>query len=152
LNSDVKAGLDGLTENETKLASYHNTRFTEIYLGMTDVNKKTNWILLNHTARSLYSVIADGNYAATNAGRAEWVSLIDDSSLQPNCSKEGFNLKFSNARLRIGFAGNNEDDCNTPDTFIGFSISINPLNKLSCENIDSLQKRNLKAFGYILVR
>ncbi len=119
---NVEAGLEGLTESETKLASYYNTPFTKVCLGMK-VNNVTNWILLNHTASSLYSVIADGNYIETNAGRAEWVSLIKGASLQPKCNKEGFNLQPNpGMKLRIGFAGNNENNCNTSDSLIGFGI------------------------------
>ncbi|CAB4004703.1 Hypothetical predicted protein [Paramuricea clavata] len=149
---NVNAGLDGLTKNETKLASYHNTPFTEICLGMTDVINNTNWILLNHTASSLYSVIADGNYAATNAGRAKWMSLMDGSSLQPNCNKEGFNIKHQKLDMRIGFAANNEDNCASCDSFIGFGINRHNKWKIYSGTIKSLANITLKAFGYILVR
>jgi hypothetical protein len=146
---NVKGGLDGLAENETKLASYHNTPFTEICLGMIDVNNNTNWMLLNHTASSLYNVIADGNYTATNAGRANWLSLINGSSLQPNCNKEGFNMKHP--MLRIGFAADNQSDCASPNSLIGFGIN-RPNWKMYSGTMNFLTNITLKAFGYILVR
>ena len=74
---NIDSGLDGLTQNEAKLASYHNTPLTKLCLGMSQ-NGVTNWILVNYTATSLYSVIADGNYHATNVERAEWISLISN--------------------------------------------------------------------------
>ena len=40
--------------------------------------------------------------------------------MQPYCNSEGFN---SLGRVRIGILGNNENDCNTPDTFVGVGSS-----------------------------
>ena len=159
----VEAGLEGLTQNEAKLASYGNTPFTKICLGMTR-NDATNWILVNHAAKSLYSVIADGSYThfASNAGRAEWMSLINDASLQKHCNREGFNVQFSyrHLKLRIGIAGNNEDNCDSCDSAIGFGIEIKNTFlflttnfKWSSGNLkfQTLQNKKVKTFGYILV-
>ena len=147
---NVKEGLNGLRKNEAKLASYHNTPFTKLCLGMKE-NDVTNWIIVNYNATSLYSVIADGNYRKTNAGRAEWISLINGAQLQSKCSKEGFNVKCSshNLKLRIGIAGNNENDCDTCDSAIGFGIEIK-LWKWSCGNINFSPQK--KTFGYIFVQ
>ena len=41
-----------MTQNETKLASYHNTPFTKVCLGMT-ANNVTNWIQVNPSKISL---------------------------------------------------------------------------------------------------
>ena len=121
------------------------------------VNNVTNSILLNHNASSLYNVIADGNYIETNAGREEWLSLIKGASLQQKCNKEGFNLQLHNMNLRIGFAGNNQDNCGTCDSFIGFGIykrrGINNEWKWSSGNINLQGSwRFLKSFGYIFVQ
>ena len=85
---NVEAGLDGLAQNETKLASYLNTPFTKLCLGMTR-NGVTNSILVHYTATSLYSVIADGSFHNTSAGRGEWLSLINGVNLQPNATRKG---------------------------------------------------------------
>jgi hypothetical protein len=77
----VEDGLEGLPEKESKLASYWNTPFKKICLGMT-VNGSRKWMMLDYEASSLYSVIADGQYQSTTAGRPAWKSLIADSSLQ----------------------------------------------------------------------
>ncbi|XP_028412836.1 uncharacterized skeletal organic matrix protein 5-like [Dendronephthya gigantea] len=131
-------GLEGLTEKESKLASYWNTPFTKICLGMSH-KKATKWMTLDDTASSLYSVIADGQFRATTAGRAAWKSLIAGSSLQKNCNREGFNAVF---RIRIGFQANNEEDCNSCDSWIGYGA------ERTCGNGD----KNLATFGYILVQ
>ena len=147
-----KKTLNGLTQNETKLASYHNTPFKKVCLGMTR-NNITNWILVNYTATSLYSVIAgDGNCSETNVGRAKWMSLINDTKLQPHCNKEGFNVQCSRPGLksRIGILGNNEDDCTSCDSVIGFGIKIwnwkGSSGNIYYKNID------IKTFGYIFVQ
>jgi hypothetical protein len=48
----VEDGLEGLNEKQTKLASYWNTPFNKICLGMK-VNGVTKWIALNYTTNSL---------------------------------------------------------------------------------------------------
>ena len=147
---NVTAGLDGLTQNETKLASYHKTPFKKVCLGMTR-NNVTNWILVDNSATSLYSVIAKGNYRRTNIGRKEWMSLISSASLQHNCNMEGFNVQCSQPwpKARIGIFGNNEDDCKSCDSGIGFGIKTYH-EKGSSGNI--YKKNMLKTFGYIFVQ
>ena len=161
---NVTAGLDGLTQNETKLASYHNTLFKKVCLGMTR-NNVTNWILVklvNYIATTLYSVIADGAYRKTNVGRAEWMSLINGASLQDNCKKEGFNVKCSETnpngrrKSRIGILANNQDQCNSCDSVIGFGIKMRDW-KWSSGHIYYLNNNNKKmlimeTFGYIFVQ
>ena len=156
----VEAGLDGLAQNETKLASYYNTPFTTVCLGMTR-NGVTNWILVEYTATTLYSVIADGSFHNTGAERGEWLSLINGVNLQPNCNKEGFNVNVSNNnhKLRIGIAGNNENDCDSCDSLIGFGIerktSMHGTVKWSSGNILLYPPKDrslIKTFGYIFVQ
>ena len=118
-------------------------------------NDVTNWILVNYPATSLYSLIADGNYLQTNAGRAEWMSLINDVFLQENCNREGFNVMFGhhNLKLRIGIVSNNENDCDSCDSVIGFGIEMKSW-KWSSGNIH-IKKfwiDHKMTFGYIFVQ
>ncbi|CAB3998900.1 Hypothetical predicted protein, partial [Paramuricea clavata] len=94
----VEDGLEGMTEKQTKLASYWNTPFNKICLGMK-VNgaRETKWIVVDHQAWSLFNEIADGIFKSTTAGKVKWKSLIDNSSLQKKCNKEGFNFRFVQA-------------------------------------------------------
>ena len=48
----VEDGLKGLTKNQTKLASYSNTSFNKICLGMK-VNNVTKWIVHDQPTSSL---------------------------------------------------------------------------------------------------
>jgi hypothetical protein len=82
-----------LNEKQTKLASYWNTPFNKICLGMK-VNGATKWIALNYTTNSLNSVIEDGTFQkGTTFGKEAWKSLVNGSSLQENCDEEGFNIQ-----------------------------------------------------------
>ena len=141
-------------KNETKLASYHNTPFDKICLGMTG-NDVTNWILLSYTATSLYSVIADGSYHETNLGREAWKSLINDAILQPNCTKEGFNAQclYKGRKSRIGILTSDKNDCSYCKAVIGFGIKIGSLEWSSGYWYKSSTAKNKKfTFGYIFVQ
>ncbi|XP_028412658.1 uncharacterized skeletal organic matrix protein 5-like [Dendronephthya gigantea] len=156
----IEDGLEGLTEKESKLASYWNTPFKKICLGMT-VNGHRRWMTLNYEASSLYSLIADGQYRNTSAGRAAWKSLIAGSSLQLNCNKEGFSIESIHIEnyVRIGYHANDENNCGTPDSCIGFGTyykACGVTSNITCGNIalcynNDNGKKLTPAFGYILV-
>ncbi len=161
----VEDGLKGLTEKQTKLASYWNTPFNKICLGMK-VNGVVKWIVIDHQASSLFNVIADGAFRKTTAGKEAWKSLIDGSGFQQNCNKEGFNIESINGRynlymeVRIGFMANNQNHCGSCDTCIGFGTTARgcysgAVRKTTCGYIAICGKFNNKetaAFGYILVQ
>ena len=159
----VEDGLEGLTEKQTKLASYWNTPFDKICLGMK-VNNVTKWIVINHQASSLFNVIVDGVFKNTAVGKEKWLSLMDGSLLQENCNREGFNLIKSyryrvQLKVRIGVIANNQNHCNSCDSCFGFGTSVRGCNgkirKTTCANIaicGKLNNKNTPAFGYIFVQ
>ena len=160
----VDNGLEGLSERQTKLASYWNTPFDKICLGMK-VKNVTKWIMINYQASSLFNVIADGVFRNTAVGKDKWLSLMDGSLLQENCNKEGLNINvqgFSLAyvKVRIGIIANNENDCKTCDSCLGFGTSVvecgaGSILKETCGNIamcNQLSNKNTPAFGYIFVQ
>ena len=156
----VEDGLEGLTEKESKLASYWNTPFKKICLGMT-VNGDRKWMVLDYESSSLYSLIADGQYRSTTAGRSAWKSLIAGSSLQPNCNEEGFSIAYDQHKVRIGYYANNQDTCIEADSCIGFGITYTACymitSHITCGNIAQCNgndngKKLTAAFGYILVQ
>ena len=105
-----------------------------------------------YPASSLYSLIADGNYRQTNLGRNTWKGLISGSSLQRNCNKEGFNTE-GDKRARLGIIANEQNDCRSPDSFLGLGTSPagHAAGNLAKHNPDN-GHRNTKVMGYILVR
>ncbi len=131
----------------------------------------TKWIVIDHHARSLYNVMANGSFQNTTAGKEAWKSLIiDDSSLQRKCNLEGFNIKKPNKyyegayiNARIGIVANNQGDCESCDSCIGFGITARGCGRIlddgsvktsTCGNIAICGKFNntdTAAFGYILV-
>ena len=157
---EVNDGLEVLTQRESKLASYWNTPFSKICLGM-QVND-TKWIAIDHEASSLFNLIANGKFTAANIKKSKWESLIDGSSLQQNCNKQEFNIGGGNSNkrmyLRIGLAANEQNDCKTCNSCIGFGTSITgcdgKVRDRACGNVHVCREHqnNIAAFGYILVQ
>ena len=125
------------------------------------IGHQTRFIAITKHATSLYSLIAGGNYHATSLGRNTWKSLLGSfASLQPNCNKEGFNAvglgHSARPKARIGIIANEQNDCITPDSRIGFGTGGNPYNSNTCGNQakhggDNGDK-DTKAMGFILVQ
>ena len=123
-------------------------------------NDQMNFILLPLTATSLYSVIADGRHRSTFLGRNKWKTLIGSAaSLQRNCNREGFNnigVETFRGKARIGILGNEQNDCNTPDSRIGFGTGGVNDDSNTCGNEATTGADNgdkhIKAMGYILVQ
>ena len=112
----------------------------------------------SYPASSLYSLIADGNYRQTRLGRNKWKSLISGSSMQRNCNREGFNARAGsdgNSRARLGLIANENNDCYSPDSFIGLGTyhedQKNVAGNFAMHSPDNGDK-NIKVMGYILVR
>ena len=124
------------------------------------IGQQINFIVVNKQAKSLYSLIADGQYRATSLGRNTWKTLIgSEASLQLNCNREGFNAVGTNSlhsKARIGFIGNQENDCNSCDSRIGFGTGGLFDNSNTCGNQATHAPDNgdkhIKAMGYILVQ
>ena len=121
--------------------------------------QQDRFIVMKKTGSSLYSMIADGQYRTTLLGRDTWKTLIgSEASLQANCNREGFNVMTDNnndwPKARIGILGNNENDCNTCDTRIGFGTGGGSDNNNTCGNEAHkvYGDTHIKAMGYILVQ
>ena len=130
-----------------------------------NVNGKTKWIVIDHKASSLFDVIANvTTFTKTSIGRSSWESLIDGSSLQQNCFKEGFNINGGRSDkkmyVRVGLVADNGYHCSWCNSFIGFGASITGCDgkvKLkACGNVyacySEVNDVNIAAFGYILVQ
>lgn len=126
------------------------------------VAQRNRFIAINKTASSLYALLVDGKYRSTSLGRDTWKALIgSQASLQINCNREGFNVvsHFGDdywPRARIGIVSNNQNDCYTCDSGIGFGTSGYPDNATTCGNgangLYTAEDANIKAVGYILVQ
>jgi len=124
------------------------------------IGQQSKFIVINQTANSLYSLIADGQYRATSLGRDTWRSLIgSQASLQANCNREGFNAvcsDFFHSKARIGFLANQPNDCVSCDGRIGFGTGGRHDDSNTCGNVATFGGDNgdkyIKAMGYILVQ
>ena len=147
-----------MDSHETKLPTYWNTPFNKICLGMK-IGQQFKSVVINHQARSLYSLIADDKYRATSLGRNTWKKLIGTrASLQTNCNMEGFNVlsSINNSKARIGICSNDQNDCLSCDSRIGFGTGGYPDDSNTCGNEAKHGADNgdqhIKAMGYILVQ
>ena len=124
------------------------------------IGNQMNFIVINKQANSLHSLIADGKYRATSLGRNTWKSLVgSEASLQSNCNKEGFNAvgdDYPHSKARIGVLGNQEGNCGSCDSRVGFGTGGKHDNSNTCGNEATHSPDNgdkhLKAMGYILVQ
>jgi len=164
IDFNLPGGKTGFDSLETKLPTYWNTHFSKICLAMKLGHQMKTTVIYRH-ASSLYSLIADGQYRATSLGRDTWKSLVgSQASLQPNCNKEGFNTAWAYGpsskhpirAARIGILGNNEDDCISCDTKIGFGTGGEYDDSITCGNDAAAGGDNgikrIKTMGYILVQ
>ena len=153
---DYSYGRDGGLDNrQFKGSTYWRTSFKEICVAMK-YNGNLRAFSFSYPASSLYGLIADGRYRQTHLGRDKWKSLISGSSLQRNCNREGFNVYDSSIRVRIGVFSNQQNDCNSPNSFIGLGTydggKKNTAGNYAYEYSPDNGNTNLKVMGYILVR
>ena len=120
------------------------------------IGQQIKFLVINKQANSLYALIADGKYRATSLSRNTWKTLIGfRASLQTNCNKEGFNTAASrkgSSKARIGILGNNQKDCVTCESRIGFGTGGYSDDSNTCGNNGDDGKTKIKAMGYILVQ
>jgi len=125
------------------------------------IGQQINFIAINKKAKSLYSLIADGQYRATSLGRNTWKKLIgSQASLQLNCNREGFNVKgdtyYGDSKARIGIISEDSASCRYCVSRIGFGTRGFPDESNTCGNEAAKSPDNgdkhIKAIGYILVQ
>eukprot|EP00118_Oscarella_pearsei_P009796 m.57274 g.57274 ORF g.57274 m.57274 type:complete len:269 (+) comp34701_c0_seq3:363-1169(+) len=144
---------------EAKLPSFWTLPTKEILLGIK-TGHEMRWITIQKQSSSLRALFS-GNQP-TNLGRTVWKSLIRGSSLQPNCDREGFNVNMKYVYVRIGISSNQENDCNSNDSWLGFggrglgacNTSFTRWNL--CGNIATCApdngNQNIFSMGYIFAR
>lgn len=119
-SSTLNTTSTDLSLTEAKFASFNTMPFTQLRLGMRE-GTTDRFITVAATGTSLLSRFSTTGYLATAAGRSAWQSLIGTPRLQQYCSQEGTNNAVGTyASVRIGILGNQENECGSPDSFIGF--------------------------------
>jgi hypothetical protein len=112
-----------LSPNEAKLAGYATLPVAElrVVLAPADALDETNAVISPLVAESLASAIGSG-FTPLAVSRDAWLSLVPGAVLQEHCNRSGIDAAgddAQHARVRIGIVSNQEDDCGTPDSFIG---------------------------------
>ena len=116
-------------------------------------------LVIDETSSSLYDLIADGSYRATKGGREIWESLLPGSQVERGCFLEGFNAhgtKEGSAGARIGIVASDQQNCTSPNSFIGFGTAggeCSDIREISCgsESGACHTDEYVPAFGYIFV-
>ena len=152
---NVEDGLKSFHQNEAKFSAFNELSFVDVCIGMK-VSTDTRWLRLpGISKKSLRSIFNAGTEVFSSSGRNAWKGLVSSSSLQTNCNKEGFNMKDGNSPsllLRLGYVANEQNDCNSCDSFIGVGAKW----RISCGNIAAASpdngNRNTPAMCYLLVK
>jgi type II secretory pathway pseudopilin PulG len=147
---------------------YDDTEFKWDHFSILPFNQvmlelKTGWatryIIAAVTDSSLQNIFSNW-YRPTYLTRDVWKTIIEDSSLQTECNKEGFNVSSTSYwhHVRFWILWNEQTDCTSPDSRLGIGgsgtacgTSSAPVwNQAWCsaDNWDI----NITSFGYLYVR
>ena len=103
---------------EAKFPSFSEVAISEIRVVMVETESAE--MTLKVTGTSFMSVMR-GPFIPIAKTRQEWLNLVANAVVQPNCNKGGINNFFRDPffRVRIGMVANEQADCNSPDSFVG---------------------------------
>jgi hypothetical protein len=169
-----------MTQTEAKFESYNTVPFTSI-LGMMQALASTSTpnmlqipfadsTSLNH----LISSTATNTLTSTIAS-STWTALtVPVATIQANCNMGGINIVPGagtcigpdGVSIRIGFIANDQDDCCSPNSYVGFggendgdpdctpvSLSAGSMEGVESEDIACFGgTANIQDFGFIFVR
>ncbi len=146
----ISADKPDFDKQQARLPGYAQLPLTQLRVGLTVDASPPATLVLAVQGSSLGYLISQGKLIATSAGRQNWKSLLVDSSLQMYCSQEGLNT----IDCRIGISSNQENDCASPDSWLGigcvggFAAGNFADGNWSPDN----GAKATKAFGYVWVR
>ena len=156
----LNAGQPDLDRNEAKLPSFWSVPMTELRVGMVE-DTTTRWLVVPLAvaggAVSLFYVIQNGA-PQTTLGRGAWEGLLANGSLQTQCAREGIN---ADGLVRIGIVADDDGDCSSPDSFLGFgavNASKGPFTAPSPPSGNIAEwspdhgDQTVTTFGYVMVR
>ena len=130
-----ETNLQTIADNEGVNRGYYEyslqTGF-RMALHYTAPSSITNYLSESKTGQvAKYYFTQSANSVSTQNSRANFISwfqgagndggfITNFNNNQPNCNHRGFNATTSSSSIRWGISGNNENDCNTNDSTIGF--------------------------------
>ena len=124
-------------------------------------------INFNYNSSSLLDLFLNNNNLQFDwYNKNDFMNLVPNSSLQPNCNAVWLNLKFSNGNqhgIRLWISSNNENNCSSDDSRIW--IWLSPRNWLNssvwnicwstqCRDINGnyTSNKNINSFWYLYIR
>ncbi len=154
----IASGTGELGGKSAVLPSAWALPVTSVRIGVLD-GGTWRWLTLPVQATALQAIFAANKPIVTAAGMPAWEALLANGSLQTHCQLEGFNVATNSTALRIGIQGNNENDCNTVDSWIGLGAKSNvcgmgdkpTAGDMACYGGDN-GDRAITTFAAILVR
>jgi hypothetical protein len=142
-----------------KNEAYNSLPFIEVRL---DMSTQGNSHILASTQNSALTLFNGPQLGITGFNRNNFLDWIDVSNSnwnnQPNCNAIGFNLSVDGgeARCRYGITMNNENDCNTNDSAIGFGCFTQftnvPVRNIACGGFRWSTDTRYNRRGWIYVR
>ncbi len=145
----LNATSSDTTASEAKLESYATMGFSALRVVMGAWPGNALVVPVPGNPADLLGAVTGGGIG-TGVGRAAWITLSPGAQLQPNCNDEGLNVDpagLSFSAVRIGLVTNNENDCATPDSSLGFGMNTCGISAGACGGgvADG-------AFGYVFLR
>ncbi len=161
----LNAASVDLDNTEAKLNAYNVIPARALRVGMR-YNNDLRWIVVpvgKLSTKTMFDIFANDYHVPTSLGRSAWVGLIAGADALDNCNNEGLNVKApvsGRSSVRVGIVTNDQNDCLTPDAYIGFGAGPFPQ---VCPNDAYLGTTgvglacfvpvvDLKAMGYVMVR
>lgn len=131
-DTNLLAGSPDLAPGEAKLEGFLSLAVHAVRVGVTSGTAATaRYVMLTmptsglpggltYPPASLGQLLATNTYVATSGGgRAAWLDALPGSALQKNCNREGLNVVAGAMSVRIGILGNEQGNCDTPDSRLG---------------------------------
>merc|ERR1711964_72246 len=159
----------GLRQEDFKGKAFYRVPVKYLRLGMKrngESEGAIRWVNMRNehssgswTLRDIFSHGHNNRDCGCGMNKGRWYSLTDNASLQHNCNRQGFNVRHQGARVRIGMIANQEGNCGSPDSRLGFggrgswcgqhnNNACGNECRCSCQHGDRSETR----FGYIMVR
>ncbi|HCP47825.1 MAG TPA: hypothetical protein DIU15_17425, partial [Deltaproteobacteria bacterium] len=108
-----------------KNQAYNNLSFTEIRFDMASLG---NSHTITHPSTSALAVFT-GPHVDPGLSRADYLDWIPEANSewdnQLNCNTKGFQVSVSQGNCRYGISMNNENECNSNDSAVGFGCHTN---------------------------
>jgi hypothetical protein len=131
-DANLLAGSPDLAPGEAKLEGILSLPVHAVRVGVTTGTAATaKYVMLTiptsglpggltYPPASLSQLFATNAFVPTSGGgRAAWLDALPGSALQKNCNREGLNVVGGAMSVRIGILGNEQGNCDSPDSRLG---------------------------------